>query len=86
MTWRCKSSGDLDGRDSQRSGKGCRCEAVERMMASWERFLQKKLRLKINRDEGAAARPMHEAVPNAWLRPQGLVSFVQEHRRLVRSA
>jgi hypothetical protein len=56
------------------------------MMASWERFLQKKLRLKINRDKSAAARPMHEAVPNAWLRPQGLVSFVQEHRRLVRSA
>jgi RNA-directed DNA polymerase len=34
----------------------------------------------------AGASHMHEAVPTAWLRQQGLVSLVQEHRRLTRSA
>jgi RNA-directed DNA polymerase len=34
----------------------------------------------------AGASHMHEAVPTAWLRQQGLVSLVQEHRRLMCSA
>jgi RNA-directed DNA polymerase len=34
----------------------------------------------------AGARHMNEAVPTAWLRQQGLVSLVQEHRRLMCSA
>lgn len=34
----------------------------------------------------AGARHMHEAVPTCWLRQQGLVSLVQEHRRLTGSA